>query len=467
MLSVWKNGKINSPLQFNNFNTMKQKQHDRISINEMAKQIKQVAKEVSVSAPDAKSMEELGTLFPDSVYKRLPSSIRRIVDCYETPHERSVALMISLIMMGIIMTNYHFDYDSRLYSSAMYGYVCAGPSSGKGIVDKLLPLILPIDEYMRASNGDGEKKCLLFPGDVTTAYVVNSMSYGGPRLLSETESDILKTSFDQKHGNLLAIIRKMWEHELSGKASMSFLDKHIKNPVFATTLASTLNQLYSFMPQSGDDGTFSRFLLLFLPTDYKFRNGYHRKSSNLPKTLQEIAPRLLELFKYLEGRADNPVMFTLTEIQDKIFDRKFTAFKNACEEKDDAVMAAVANRRAIDLQKLLLVLSMIRLFDEQAPGKPIEIPDRIVCDNRDFATGFRMICTFHRNAEYALDLLQPKKKAVVNGSFAKAQQRQDNVELALKLHNEGMKQAQIARIMGVERSTIHKWLNAHSTDRVA
>src|SRR5690606_21900779 len=86
---------------------------NRISINEIAEQIKQVVKEVAETETKHKGLERL---FPPIVYEQLPDSIKQIVDCFDTPYEKSIALLSDVAMTAMAMPEYVVDYSRKLYS---------------------------------------------------------------------------------------------------------------------------------------------------------------------------------------------------------------------------------------------------------------------------------------------------------------------------------------------------------------
>ena len=70
-----------------------------------------------------KQIHELKSEFTESVYRKLPMSLKRIVAEFPSGMEKALVLFASLICISGVLPNYFVMYDKRRYEANLFGIV--------------------------------------------------------------------------------------------------------------------------------------------------------------------------------------------------------------------------------------------------------------------------------------------------------------------------------------------------------
>ena len=388
--------------------------------------------------------------FTDQVaFSDWPSILQQAISMTETPAQADMMVLGTLTALSAAAPNVWFNYSGERIYAPMYVEVVAPPSSGKGELKACTQLVGPIQDALEAANREAQNqyraqlaqyqathkrgdeadapkeppyRTLFLPANSTaTACYQQLAENGGTGLIFETETDTLSQALGSDYGNFSDGLRKAWHHE-----TISYLRRKdrervfIRTPKLAVLLSCTPDQVAALTP-SPDNGLFSRFLFYTLQQNTAWRSVRYHADYVLADKYREAGERYYPLYRALAARKDNPAVFFLTAAQMDTVDQFFAALHEEMGQLYGPDLIATVRRLAIDVYRIALVLTLLRLADTSLTAPTV--PDNITCADTDFHTAMTIaeVLIEHSIAVYA-NLLPTQKRVPVGMSTNLSQQ---------------------------------------------
>jgi hypothetical protein len=194
--------------------------------------------EVTPTKEETEDLEELQETnlptFPDEIYSDLPNLLQRVVAKSNSPEDRDLLLLGSLVVISACLPKVYGIYAEREVYPNLFLFVTAQASAGKGRLTLCRKLVDPIhkslrdvsklefEEYQRnlteyaATKNKAETerpkeppvKMLVIPANNSATGVFQILNdNNGSGLMFETEGDTLALTFKSEHGNCFVVER--------------------------------------------------------------------------------------------------------------------------------------------------------------------------------------------------------------------------------------------------------------------
>ena len=216
-----------------------------VSITQPVKQTpletKQVHTPTKEETEDLEEMQETNLpTFPDEIYTDLPGLLQKVVAKSNSPEDRDLLLLGSLVVISACLPKVYGIYAEREVYPNLFLFVTAQASAGKGRLTLCRKLVDPIhkalrevsklefEEYQRnlteyaAAKNKAETerpkeppvKMLVIPANNSATGLFQILNdNNGSGLMFETEGDTLALTFKSEHGNYSDGFRKAFHHE--------------------------------------------------------------------------------------------------------------------------------------------------------------------------------------------------------------------------------------------------------------
>lgn len=436
------------------------------------------------------SQEEAQILFPQKVFDKLPHRIKDITDAIEAPREKSGALVPILVIVSGVLPNYRsVDYNFKKYSPNLYGYLYGSAGCGKGILNTIKRLVLPIhkkkleeseiayQKYLRdkeEGNNENlfppkEKKLIIAGNSTKTSLIKDIANNAGRAIICETETDTLITAMNQQHGSFSDLLRGSAEHESISISRVSEGSYYIDRPEITLALSSTPNQLKSFIYDI-EDGMFSRFIYYYMEGSPIFENMFNKNGDVLNEAIAFVSELLSFIHDELEASDENnPLLFKLTDQQLTHFVKFFQRLKDEYREYFNESMDSVVNRLAVNFVRICMILSILAIYDTDREGKYTD-GHILVCRNREYKCAIEIIRILSENAIKAQEIIMKGKSYHLAASLEEKQQQLELKAKAYQLFmdNPTLHPSDACRALNINpttrRSTIKRWFDKWRKD---
>lgn len=446
----------------------------------------------SYDSKQIKDEDQKKRKFPDTVFDKLPPSIKAFIEIFIDQEEREIVLVAFLGAISTIICNCVGKYNGKSAWANLYSFIIGPFGSGKGIATFPQRLLYPIHDQMRAevelakegyqkeideyekqmamykkgeidSAPDKPKKpsdrMLFVPGNITKPALMKKLNDNPLGIcIFECEGDTVADSQKTQHGNYSDILRKGFQNEPSTSGKLKDDEQiEVKKTNLTAVLLMTLDQLSKFMGSIAN-GLFSRALYYWVPMSYEFQDVFDDRKENYEEKVDAYAENFSKLYQTLEARPiDQPVVFQLTKLQKKIFLKTFQELKIDFIENVSEDSAGIIHRLALMAFKIAMIFSVIRNYDADTLG------DVISCTDEDFDNAMLIVLTLRTHTLYILNKM-PKPNLETLG-IGKEEKLKDELELrqqARRLKDEGKSYREIAIILlgsAKKKSNIFRWLN--------
>lgn len=370
-----------------------------------------------------------GKTFSDKLRREdLPSILYPVLDNTTSASDTDKMLIGVLSMTSIVVKDGVYGlYDRRKVYSPLYNIVYGGPACGKGELEAVRHILEPIKkEMLDAYKADMERyemeKALwentpkklrgpepkepAFKSPFISANSTASATYrqmdanGGWGIIFDTEADSMSNMLSKKeYGDYSDLGRKCYHHEpISMNRASDNTHVDIQEPKLAIMLTCTPSQIPVLLPANNvANGFASRFLFYGLPDQkISFRNVFANNDVPLEDIYKPMGQQMMQLWKALQARKDNPMQFVLSDAQQKEF---YHVFNDVLSEQfamlGDGIHSFIF-RIALACFRYCLILTLLRRLSEYPQAEGMFEDDRrcIVCDDRDFRTSMIMIDCF-------------------------------------------------------------------------
>ncbi len=388
-----------------------------VSIPQSSKQTplesKQVHTPIKEETEDLEEMQETNLpTFPDEIYTDLPSLLQKVVAKSNSPEDRDLLLLGSLVVISACLPKVYGIYAEREVYPNLFLFVTAQASAGKGRLTLCRKLVDPIhkalrevsklefEEYQRnlteyaAAKNKAETerpkeppvKMLVIPANNSATGLFQILNdNNGSGLMFETEGDTLALTFKSEHGNYSDGFRKAFHHETisyNRRKDREFVE--IQNPRLSALLSGTPKQVSTLIP-SAENGLFSRFIFYFMNVRPVWNDVFANSSDQtLDSYFNHLGMQFFDLYKHLEYQSE-PIRFCLTSGQQQAFNAYFAQTQNQYLCLYGADYLATVRRLGLITFRMAMILTAIRIMDDG------DIHSPLVCRDNDFNAALSMV----------------------------------------------------------------------------
>lgn len=407
----------------------------------------------------------------EEIVRELPGILKQSCNYLVEETEQEVFLIGAIGVISGLLPNLKGLYAGRWIAPNLFVYILAGYGGGKGGLDYARELGKQIHQSKREkakkmrleylTNMEVYKKelkafnrnkvaepptkpvkvptlMLYIPANNSKSGIYQLLEENdGKGIMFESEGDTLADAIKQDYGNFSDTLRKAFHHEnldLFRRLNNELIE--IINPEFSVVLSSTFNQLKTLIP-SIEDGLYSRFLFYELKQNNKFNDVFDNRKSNYKELFSQEGEVFKKLFDELD-ELETPIYFRLTDEQKMKFVKVFNEKKEKLIREVDVTMAGTANRLGIIAFRIMMIFTALRTYENGT------LNNSIICNDTDFDNALRIVDRFETHAKTVFDYLA--------GSS-------DKKVLAEGLLKAGNSYGKIAEIIGIPKTTIHRWLN--------
>lgn len=349
---------------------------------------------------------------PEEIYTDLPGLLQKVVAKSNSPEDRDLLLLGSLVVISACLPKVYGIYAEREVYPNLFLFVTAQASAGKGRLTLCRKLVDPIhkslrevsklefEEYQRnlteyaATKNKAETerpkeppvKMLVIPANNSATGVFQILNdNNGSGLMFETEGDTLALTFKSEHGNYSDGFRKAFHHETisyNRRKDREFVEIH--NPRLSALLSGTPKQVSALIP-SAENGLFSRFIFYFMNVRPVWNDVFANSSDQtLDSYFNHLGMQFFDLYKHLEYQAE-PIRFCLTLGQQQAFNAYFSQTQNQYLCLYGADYLATVRRLGLITFRMAMILTTLRIMDDGDMHSPL------VCRDNDFNTALSMV----------------------------------------------------------------------------
>ena len=305
--------------------------------------------------------------------QNLPESIQNMLSLAKTEEEKDMLLMATLAAASACVPNLYFRYGptGKKYYANLQCFILASSASGKGIANQALEMMRVVDEQYP----------MLIAGDSTLAAWYKALEeQGGIGYMHESEGSVITDIWRNAAANYNTALRKAAEHEAISRNRVKGASE-IACPRLSMLLTGTFSQYKALVP-SVENGYFSRLLTLVERGSHPFEKSYvtaKSENSAIPKIvgreLSRIYSRLVE-----EGERE----WSLTDSQkERLGEKLETEYRTLIDMLGENFHSTVI-RMAVQIERMAMILSALRLCEEQLKIKNYEL--RMECSDVDYET---------------------------------------------------------------------------------
>jgi hypothetical protein len=303
----------------------------------------------------------------------LPVFMQNVLSLAHTEAEKDMLLMSALVACGAVMPNLYCKYGiaAKKYYPNLQLFIVGSAACGKGIANLALELVKPIHE----------KTPLIIAGDATyPAFFQTLAKQHGRGYIHESEGSVITDIWRSSTANYNTALRKAAEHETISRARCR---EHsvIENPQLSMVLTGTFSQYRALVP-SIENGYFSRLMTLIVDERQAFNSRYVQPAEASGEQLKALSEQLYHLYERL--LFIKPREFRLTpEQRARLGHHLETAYPTLIRLLGEDFHSVVL-RMAVQIERIAMILSALRLSEEQLKIKNYEL--KIICADEDYQT---------------------------------------------------------------------------------
>ena len=383
----------------------------------------------------------------------LPVFMQNVLSLANTPAEKDMLLMSSLVACGSVLPNIYCRYGiaAKRYYPNLQLFIVGSAACGKGIANLALELVKPIHE----------KTPLIIPGDATyPAFYQTLARQHGRGYIHESEGSVITDIWRSSTANYNTALRKAAEHEAISRSRCREASV-IEHPQVSMVLTGTFSQYHALVP-SIENGYFSRLLTLIVDEHQAFSSRYVQSPEQSDEVIRAAAEQLDRLYASLYYAHPREFMLT-AEQKSRLGQHLETAYPTLIRMLGEDFHSVVL-RMAVHIERIAMILSVLRspsISSELHSDNPSLSgardvrPENIICSDEDYQTaeliGNKLI--LHMAQAYQLvkgtdHVEQPKAKPL------------DQKQILLSLLPEEFESKHLiaeAQSQGIPQSTVMRW----------
>ena len=369
----------------------------------------------------------------------LPQFLKRGLSLFDNERERDVFLYSSLGVISGFLPNVFGHYDGHEVFPNLYLLILAPPASNKSVAKWARKMgedlhnsyreiyIEELRQYKEClNNGDGngdssgsrvdkpERKLIFLPSNSSaTAFLQNLSLNKESGILFETEADTLGETLGHDWGNYSDSLRKAFHHEAlsySRRGNSELIE--ISEPKLSIVLSGTPGQLKTLI--SGvENGLFSRFMFYNFKETIDWKDTFITHDKYIYNDeFKKLGIKLSTLYRKFEGLSED-VKFDFTKEQKERFRITFEGWLTDYVSLYGDSMAATTKRIGLITFRIAMILSMLRLMDEEVNSEEVH------CNEDDFKTSLVVAENLLEHARRVIKLLPNNEANVYKGSEIK------------------------------------------------
>lgn len=398
----------------------------------------------------------------NDAYNLLPPILLGMLGKPDYYVKRDLRVLGVIVLLSGVLPNVVGMYDNTEVRTNLNLFVAGPFASGKGELNRLKHWVELIQRHFdqqfkqdkishRESIEEGVedlelpvKKWLFIPADNSKSGFIELLAQSDGRgILLDTEADTLTSTFSLDFGNYSDVLRKAYHHETVSFYRRTGKEKiEIEQPCLSVIIGGTADQ-FEKMFFNSSNGLLSRFLVYNMRPIPKFKNVF-TEPEEIAKPSVSIAYKQWILDNYLRlSNLEKPELFALSNDQQKLFVDYFAIQKDMVSSALDDEDSGFINRLALNVFKIMMILTSIRLLDE------VDRTGKSVCSDNDFYCAIRIYEVLREHFFYSFnELLKDKKKYFTDKDALKAR--------ISNLRTQSLSFRKISKMLGVPLSTIHR-----------
>ena len=305
--------------------------------------------------------------------EKLPAMIQPIMSLAQSDAERDMLLMSLLTAAGSCMPNLYFRYGltGKKYYPNLQCFIVGSAACGKGIANLALELVNKVHEVAPlVIAGDSS-----YPGFYKQLERQNGRGY-----IHESEGSVITDVWRTSVANYNTALRKAAEHEPITR-NRANNNSCIACPQLSVLLTGTFSQYKALVP-SIENGYFSRLLTLIVNDLQAFSSRYVEPASGSNGVMTIAAQQLFDLCQALYK--SRPIEFSLTSEQRARLGQHLETAYPALMQLLGVNFHSVVLRMAVHIERIAMILSALRMSEEQLKIKNYEL--RMECSDVDYQT---------------------------------------------------------------------------------
>ena len=305
--------------------------------------------------------------------ENLPAMIQPIMKLAQSDGERDMLLLSLLTAAGSCMPNLYFRYGltGKKYYANLQCFIVGSAACGKGIANLALELVNKVHEAAPlVIAGDSS-----YPGFYKQLERQNGRGY-----IHESEGSVITDVWRSSVANYNTALRKAAEHEPITR-NRARDNSSIACPQLSVLLTGTFSQYKALVP-SIENGYFSRLLTLIINDQQAFSSRYVEPANGSNCVMGTAAQQLYDLCQALYK--SRPMEFSLTSEQRARLGQHLETAYPALMQLLGVNFHSVVLRMAVHIERIAMILSALRLCEEQLKIKNYEL--RMECSDSDYQT---------------------------------------------------------------------------------
>ena len=305
--------------------------------------------------------------------ENLPAMIQPIMSLAQSDAERDMLLLSLLTAAGSCMPNLYFRYGltGKKYYANLQCFIVGSAACGKGIANLALELVSKVHEALPlVIAGDSS-----YPGFYKQLERQNGRGY-----IHESEGSVITDVWRSSVTNYNTALRKAAEHEPITR-NRARDNSSITCPQLSVLLTGTFSQYKTLVP-SIENGYFSRLLTLIANDQQAFSSRYVEPAGGSNGVMGTAAQQLFDLCQALYK--SRPIEFSLTSEQRARLGQHLETAYPALMQLLGVNFHSVVLRMAVHIERIAMILSALRMSEEQLKIKNYEL--RMECSDEDYQT---------------------------------------------------------------------------------
>lgn len=421
----------------------------------------------------ARSSQIQGMLFSTKVFDTLPPVVQELLAPFETDKEKTIVTFSSLVSVSAALPKYYVNYY-RGYGSNLFGTIVGKAGSGKSLMSYSAILVQGIHEQRKMEYAaameefhqsedehkqEPKERLFIIPADSSFPKLIELLlTSPDGAIMIEPELDTMTDAMKREDGKHSTIFRKVVEHEPVSYSTKSGKTIEVYNSCLSFLLSGTPKQLGRLIGDM-ENGLFSRISFLAVDADNAFRLMFDFNDDKKREKFQEVSEAVTDCYNKM--KRNKPVELEFTQVQKMILQKRFSVIFNMFnEDPEEEDFNGVVFRLVVMLIRFIMVISVLSRHKKINGGWVApNLPEKIVCTNRDFVCGFRMLPALLNGMVNAAMLVSGRinKMDLLEKLFPNAQERAK----AIELHEAGKSHKEIAiEVLNDPkgRRKIGKWL---------
>jgi hypothetical protein len=351
-------------------------------------------------------------VIPQEVHDTVPEFLKAVTQPASSPEERDILLIGALTVLSACFPNLYGFYDERKVYANLYLFVTAAASAGKGKLNQLKKLVMPIHKMFREQSKslkqqhDAEmatynmnknksdnlekpvkppERMLFIPANNSTTGVYQLISDNeGRGLMFETEGDTLTQAFKSDYGNYSDGFRKAFHHENISyyrRTDRELVD--IEKPCLSTLLSGTPKQIALLVPNA-ENGLFSRFVFYYMNIKPEWKDVFATHSKvGLEEHYTNLGNQFLGLYKTLKNNPE--IRVTLSRKQQQRFNEYFSKMQAKYISIQPMEYIATVRRLGLVAFRMAMIFTALRTMEDGDVNTVKE------CEDVDFENCLKII----------------------------------------------------------------------------